>query len=112
MSKEIAEKIIRAKYGYTPESVKLAENYLALSQENQRLRNKNKKLSDDEIIDGMKGKFIGEFSWEEECTYDDVFGDTHDASIEHVVPWHLCKEIYQRMHDFKVKALQKEGCEE
>lgn len=87
------------------------EEIEALEAENERLREENKKISDNEIIDGMKGKFIGEFSWEEECTYEDVFGDTHDATIKHVVPWNLCKEIYQRMHDFKVKALQKEGGE-
>ncbi|WP_390614233.1 hypothetical protein [Maricurvus nonylphenolicus] len=49
------------------------------------------------ITNSMKANCIGEFSWEEYAPYYDEFGEHHDCTAERVVPWDLCKRIYQRM---------------
>ena len=59
-----------------------------------------------EIIEGMKYKFIGQFSWKEEAPYYDARGEVHDYIAQYVVPWDICKYIYKQMALFAV-----ENCE-
>jgi|GEM_PF-1130632 len=49
------------------------------------------------ITNSMKATCIGEFSWEEDSPYYDENGDCHEHTAVHIVPWDLCKKIYQRM---------------
>lgn len=49
------------------------------------------------ITTEMKIECIGEFSWREEAPYYDEDGELHDYVATHVVPWHVCKEIYKKM---------------
>jgi len=56
---------------------------------------------DDKIIpkitNSMKAECIGEFSWTEEAPYYNEHGEIIEHEAERVVPWDLCKKIYQRM---------------
>ena len=49
-----------------------------------------------DIIDGMKAKFIGEFSVMKMVA--DEEGDEHLCAL--IIPWTTCKEIYQAMAAF------------
>jgi hypothetical protein len=59
-----------------------------------------------EIIDGMKHKFIGEFSWKEDAPYYDEHGELHEYVAQHVVPWDICKDIYKQMALFAINGAE------
>ncbi len=49
------------------------------------------------ITDEMKKECISEFSWEEDAPYYDENGNLIEFTAKHIVPWDLCKDIYQMM---------------
>lgn len=49
------------------------------------------------ITNTMKQYCIGEFEWSEDAPYYDEHGELHEHTATHVVPWDLCKKIYQQM---------------
>ena len=55
------------------------------------------KMGEPKITNEMKGACIGEFSWTENVSYYDEFGELYECQCINEVPWNLCKKIYKVM---------------
>ena len=51
------------------------------------------------ITNRMKAECIGEFSWDEEAPYYNEDGFLIEYTRTNIVPWDLCKDIYQKMFE-------------
>lgn len=62
------------------------------------------------IENSMKSQCMGEFSWQEEAPYYDEDGELHEDYVAtHVVPWDICKDIYQKMASIAMLSASQSG---